>query len=264
MAAKLPALVAHVAEGVDETARNEFACISDAAFDTRPLPGGGGTSNDLLAPNLAIVHGVALDRAMLKAVARHGASIVWSPRSNLALYGRTLDVEAARALGVNVALGTDWLPSGSISMPREAACALAIDPRLSARNVWRMMTGNAARALHADGAVGALRPGLAADLILVASSGGDPYAAVARARPGDVALVVRGGRRLAGAPELMPPPLEPGCERAVLIGGTARTLCIAAETGRTYAALAQEMAERGVWPAAFEDAPPIEPPCQRR
>jgi cytosine/adenosine deaminase-related metal-dependent hydrolase len=40
-------------------------------------------------------------------------TIVWSPLSNLLLYGKTTDVAAARTAGLTIALGSGWSPSGS-------------------------------------------------------------------------------------------------------------------------------------------------------
>ena len=48
-----------------------------------------------------------------------GASLVWSPRSNVSLYGDTALVSVYKRMGVNVALGTDWLPTGSMNLLRE-------------------------------------------------------------------------------------------------------------------------------------------------
>ena len=49
--------------------------------------------------------------------------MVWSPQSNLRLYGATtLAADALRA-GMPVALGADWLPSGSTSLLAELKVA---------------------------------------------------------------------------------------------------------------------------------------------
>src|SRR5918996_1251160 len=40
-------------------------------------------------------------------------AVVWSPFSNLWLYGTTTQVPAARDQGVSVCLGSDWGPSGT-------------------------------------------------------------------------------------------------------------------------------------------------------
>ncbi len=267
-AGALNAYVAHVSEGVDAQARNEFACISSRSFDTTPAGVGGGVSHDLLRSNLAIVHGVALTPEMLAQVAASGSGIVWSPRSNLALYGATLDVRTARKLGIPLALGTDWTPSGSLSMGREAACAAAysdahLDGLLKQRDLWRMMTVDAARVAQVDGAVGSIAPGLAADLILVERTSPDAYAAVVKARPQNMMMVMRGGRLMSGAPQIAVAIGGGDCEMAD-VAGVPRSLCIAAEAGLTYRALSEQMAARGVWPAVFAAAPPVEPTCEVR
>lgn len=264
--AALHAYVAHIGEGTDDAARNEFRCLTDRRYDTVPAAGGGGVSQDLIRRNVAIVHGVALSPAMLREAADRHVKIVWSPRSNLSLYGATLDVRTALADGVVVALGTDWLPTGSFTMAREAACAqayaTATGAPLPARTLWMMMTLNGAKAVGMEQALGAIRPGLAADLILVARRGKDPYEAVVTAASGDLMLVLRGGRLLAGDADLSGRARlgEAGCEH-VDIAGAAKIVCVARDTGKTYGALAEAMTRKSAWPAAFSGAPPVEPPC---
>jgi cytosine/adenosine deaminase-related metal-dependent hydrolase len=224
-------------------------------------------SQDLIRRNVAIVHGVALSQAMLREVADRHAKIVWSPRSNLSLYGATLDVRAALADGIVVALGTDWLPTGSFSMAREAACARAYAQAtgapLSARTLWMMMTLNGAKAAGMEQVLGAIRPGLAADLILVARRGEDPYEAVVSAAPGDLMLVLRGGRLLVGDADLTARARlsDATCE-PLDIAGAAKTLCVAREGGKNYKALAAVMVDRGAGPAVFSGVPTIEPRCE--
>ena len=109
----------HTSEGIDDTARNEFLCESSATYDTTAP----GLSNDLLLPKTAMIHAVALQPGDYRKMAAAGTSLIWSPRSNISLYGDTVHVAEAVRLGVNVALGTDWLPSGSSNMLRELACA---------------------------------------------------------------------------------------------------------------------------------------------
>ncbi len=56
-------------------------------------------------------------------MAGNGVGLIWSPRSNITLYGDTARVTIASRLGVNIALGTDWMPSGSMNLLRELECA---------------------------------------------------------------------------------------------------------------------------------------------
>jgi hypothetical protein len=61
-----------------------------------------------------------------------GAKLVWSPRSNLQLYGETANVYDALAEGVLVSLGTDWTPSCSADLLGELKVAdrALRDPRV--------------------------------------------------------------------------------------------------------------------------------------
>jgi len=47
-------------------------------------------------------------------------AVVWSPFSNLWLYGMTTDIAAAQAQGVSVCLGSDWGPSGTKNVQGES------------------------------------------------------------------------------------------------------------------------------------------------
>ena len=52
---------------------------------------------------------------------RDGTRLIWSPRSNISLYGVTAGVQIFHRLGGVIALGTDWSYSGSATVPRELA-----------------------------------------------------------------------------------------------------------------------------------------------
>ena len=125
---------------------------------------------------------MATDREDYALMREFDVTLVWSPRSNLALYGETIDLEGALELGVRIALSTDWSPSGSFNMREEAKCARRVardaGVALPAEALWRMSTGNGAYALGLEGRFGAIRPGLRADLVLVGHAGGDPHDAV--------------------------------------------------------------------------------------
>src|SRR5215204_2934001 len=64
----------HLAEGVDETSRNELDDL---------------IGYDLLREETVIIHGTALTEEQLGQVHEAGAKLVWSPQSNLRLYGQT-------------------------------------------------------------------------------------------------------------------------------------------------------------------------------
>jgi cytosine/adenosine deaminase-related metal-dependent hydrolase len=56
------------------------------------------------------VHGVALGEPELRTMASHWMSLIWSPRSNVFLYGqgtdlsKTANIPFARAQGINIAV----------------------------------------------------------------------------------------------------------------------------------------------------------------
>ena len=146
----------------------------------------------------SLVHGVAADREDYAAMRELDVTLVWSPRSNLALYGATVDIAGALEHGVRVALSTDWSPSGSFNMREEVVCARQVAERAGAalpgEALWRMATINGAYALGVEGWFGAIEPGLRADLMLVRSTGGDAYEAVLTASDEDILAAWIDGR----------------------------------------------------------------------
>src|SRR4051794_17430711 len=101
----------HLSEGIDQAAREHFLALK--------LP----DDRWALAGSLAGIHCAALEREDFAVMAGHGSSMVWSPLSNLLLYGATARVGDARAEGVRVGLGSDWSPSGSKNLLGELKVA---------------------------------------------------------------------------------------------------------------------------------------------
>ena len=146
----------------------------------------------------SLVHGVAADRGDYAAMRQLDVTLVWSPRSNLALYGETVDIAGALEHGVRVALSTDWSPSGSFNMREEVVCARRVAEQAGAvlpgQALWRMATINGAYALGLEGRLGAIESGLWADLMLVRYAGGDAYEAVLTATDEDILATWIDGR----------------------------------------------------------------------
>ena len=146
----------------------------------------------------SLVHGVATDREDYAAMHEFDVTLVWSPRSNLALYGETVDIAGALEHGVRVALSTDWSPSGSFNLREEAECARQVAERAGAalpgEALWRMATVNGAYALGLEDRFGAIKPGLRADLMLVRYAGGDAWEAVLTATDEDILATWIDGR----------------------------------------------------------------------
>jgi len=214
----------------------------------------------------ALVHGVATDREDYAVMRESDVTLVWSPRSNLALYGETVDIAAALDSGVRIALSTDWSPSGSFHMREEVRCArrvaAAVDVALPADALWRMSTVHGAYALGLEDRLGAIRPGLGADLVLVAHTGGDPHDAVLRATHGEVLAAWVDGRALLLSKTL---PESLGAGPCVALHGMAPRVCgVLSAFGLSPAAFAEYVA--GVVPVndASRQAPcevPTLPPA---
>jgi len=141
---------------------------------------------------------------------RKRGAVVWSPFSNLWLYGSTTDVPAVVEAGLTVCLGSDWGPSGTRSVLGELKVArLVSDDRgwgLSDSDLVRMVTTNPGDVLARPWKrqIGRLQPGAVGDVLVIRASGrGDPFRALVRARERDVDLVVVGGRAEYGTAKLM-------------------------------------------------------------
>ena len=204
-------LILHLAEGVDDSAHRHFEALQ---ID----PGTWAITSSLIG-----IHCVALTPDDFAVFAAHGGSMVWSPLSNLLLYGQTANLGAALDAGVPVALGSDWAPSGSKNLLGELKVARLAAPgsgaALSARDLTAMATTNPARMLGWGEHIGSLDAGKRADLIVVEGTAGDPYDALLDA------VVINGVPR-AGTRKLMTA-LGLGGGEKIEVGGQERLLNLA-------------------------------------
>jgi len=246
------AFTPHVSEGIDTEARNEFLCIRSGR-------------NDLVARQTAIIHGTGLLAEDIAEMAATGASLIWSPRSNITPYGDTARVTEYARLGVRIALGTDWMPTGSMNLLRELHCADVFNAArlggfFDARRLWRMTTLAAAEATGTAAALGSLEAGKTADIAVFDTRGRSDYRAVLDAGPEDVVAVFGGGRILYGDATVVPA-LSGGdsCD-GIEVCGVAKQACTRRETGKSLAELAGTNA--GAYPLFFCGVPDDEPSCE--
>ncbi|MBL9027890.1 MAG: DUF4215 domain-containing protein [Myxococcales bacterium] len=249
------AYLPHIAEGIDGNARNEFVCTDGL--------GGRAGDEDLLEPQSAYIHGVGLLPGDYAKMAAEGTSLIWSPRSNVTLYGDTAVVTVADRVGVNIALGTDWIPTGSMNLFRELTCAASLNQDHYAsyftdRDLWRMVTLNAARALHQEQKIGVLAVGTVADIAVYDAKTKADYRAIIDGEPAGVALVMRGGEAIYGDANVVSSLAGAGCD-AIDVCGTQKQLCTQSEIGKSFASL---KASGEVYPAFFCGAPSNEPSCE--
>ena len=190
---ELDAWFIHIAEGVDERSRAEFDIL---------------VQNNLLVGELVLIHGVALGQQEFTQMANVGATLVWSPLSNLLLYGQTADIAAAKAAGVHIALAPDWAPSGSKSPLHELKVADLWDDEMlgdifTDYELVEMVTSSAAIATNWDNEVGTLEAGKVADLVVVDNIHANPYRNLINAIDPDVRLTVVGGLAVYGDEDIM-------------------------------------------------------------
>jgi hypothetical protein len=151
----------------------------------------------LFGPTTVMIHGTALDRSHFGQVADVGGKLVWSPQSNLRLYNETTDVAAALDAKLPIALGADWMPSGSPSLLHEmkvAARYLAENRiEVTSKQLVEMVTSVAADIAGLGDRLGRLEAGRPADLVVLQRQRDDAYESVVAAYPSSVELVMIGG-----------------------------------------------------------------------
>jgi len=221
----------HLSEGTDEAARLHFEALHMADGDWA------------IAPSLAGIHCVALEAADFQTLAQRGASMVWSPFSNLLLYGHTAHIAAAKAAGAKespfkIGLGSDWSPSGSKSLFGELKVArvysqnngpAAGQPLLSDEDVVRMASANGAEILRWEKQVGSIEREKRADLVVVAGQDDQsPYLPIFQGDERSVLLVAIDGTPRYGVPSMMSAD-GPNTEK-IRVGGEERVLYLAQET----------------------------------
>jgi cytosine/adenosine deaminase-related metal-dependent hydrolase len=210
---RLPVMM-HLAESRDEA---ELLATGGGAFRTlleqlgawqpdsppRLLPVADWITLLARVPRGVVVHGTFLpeDQAAFSRLARHRdrLCVVVCPRTTLALSGRLPPVEAFRAAGVRVAIGTDSRASTPDLSVLAECRALVEGGVVSPREALAMATQHGAWALGFERRCGILSPRRSADLAILrpASRYADPSEALLDPAT-QIAATLRRGRVIAG------------------------------------------------------------------
>ncbi|OQW43358.1 MAG: amidohydrolase [Proteobacteria bacterium SG_bin4] len=192
---KASCFLLHLSEGIDQTARKHFLSLQlpdDRWAITRQLAG---------------IHCAGLTQDDFGVYGQNGGAMIWSPLSNLLLYGKTADIAAAKAAGVRIGIGSDWSPSGSKNLLGELKVARLVSQASGAvfsdRDIVAMATRSAAAILQWGDVLGSLEQGKRADLIVVSQQADDPYANLLQAKETAIRLVMINGVPRYGLPSLM-------------------------------------------------------------
>jgi hypothetical protein len=185
--------IIHLSEGTNQAALDEFYTWQNMG---------------MLDWRTTIIHGIPFNSAEWEAMSSAGASLVWSPASNMILYGETADIPGALRAGVNVALAPDWTESGSLHILGEIKVAEYINQTswqssISPLQFAEFVTRNAAQALGVQDWAGQIKPGYQADLMVIPGDPQSPYTALLAAHPKDVQLTIVNGMPMFGNPDLM-------------------------------------------------------------
>ena len=260
--ASLKGYLPHIAEGIDDEAHTEFLCQSNT------FTGFPDAEHDLIQKQTAVVHGVAVNPADIQQYRDDGSILIWSPRSNVSLYGNTAPIGAYAHLGVPIALGTDWLPSGSMNFARELKCADDLNQKyfgkvLTDRQLWQAVTVNAAYATGTAGTIGQLKAGLVADIAVFDASKSKSYRAVIEAGVEDTILVLRGGKTMYGDSELLTEIGDKDCEDLPVCKVTKKA-CVAKDEAAGVTLADLQTAADAVYPLFYckDQSPKNEPSCE--
>ena len=162
------AYIFHIAEGYDERSRQELPNFHKC---------------NGLSHKSILLHGVGFSEDQIDLVAQEKATMVWSPTSNLVLYGKTANVKYAKDQNVNLCLGTDWSPSSPKNLLHEIKMAslYSEDKKLgfTHKDLVEMITINPAKAMDYDKILGQITEGYEANMVVFTKGrSGDPYTTV--------------------------------------------------------------------------------------
>jgi cytosine/adenosine deaminase-related metal-dependent hydrolase len=166
----------------------------------------------LTMPGVVVIHGLALTDDDFATMAETGMYLVWSPKSNLVLYGETADVVGALAAGVTLALAPDWSISGSDNLLEELKVAYQysvehLDGIITPRQLFKMATSDAAKVAGIDDpsgeGLGRIEVGYQADLFLAPKFHPDPHVSLLKTYPKDIDLVFVDGTPVCGKRQSM-------------------------------------------------------------
>ncbi len=182
----------HLSEGTDDRARRHFFNLLE---------------NELILETLVGIHALALEPEDLNIMGEQKASIVWSPFSNLLLYGKTLDLAGLKSSGVLFSLGCDWTPTGSKNLLHELKVAAFENNRqgspFSNFQLVASVTAHAAKVAGWHKSLGSIGKGKMADFLVISGDDGDPYEHLIKATERDVNLVMVHGIPRCGTLSLM-------------------------------------------------------------
>ena len=208
--------VVHLAEGIDTLSRNEFTTLKNKG---------------LLLKETAIIHGTALTQSEFQEMKNIGTKLIWSPISNISLYGQTTDITTAKNVGLDISIAPDWSPSGGKNMLEELKFVgkynkEKLNNLLSEKDIFDMITYIPAKALALEDRLGKLQKDYVADITVFELDSLKSYSDLTNLGVEDVKLVFIGGKPMYGVKRWMDKvPHQNYCEE-LSVCGDERVICV--------------------------------------
>jgi cytosine/adenosine deaminase-related metal-dependent hydrolase len=174
--------------------------------------------------NVNFVHAVGINEKGLTKMADYGMGIVWSPFSNLLLYGETLDLALVKKVAEKtqkpllLSLGSDWTPTGSRGVLEELKLAKqyilknqSTLSHITDEELFKMVTENPARMINhfhdgkvaGEAGIGTLAVGAHASFIATTNNHANPFTNLVETYVQNINLVVVDGDPIYGNKDLM-------------------------------------------------------------
>jgi 5-methylthioadenosine/S-adenosylhomocysteine deaminase len=157
-----------------------------------------------LDDHTVLIHCIGFSDRDIEKVRKAGATVVWCPGSNMFMFNVTCKIRKIMASKINVTIGTDSTHSGTVNMFEELRFARKTYKSLyasdiSPKQLFEMVTINAARALRMADSIGSIESGKNADMLVIKPRHKDPYEAILSCEMRDIELLTLYGKPLYGS-----------------------------------------------------------------
>jgi cytosine/adenosine deaminase-related metal-dependent hydrolase len=180
--------ITHLSEGFDEEAMHGVEALEKLG---------------VLDNHCLLIHCIGFSDEDIKKIAAAKASVSWCGFSNKFMFNVTAKVRKMLKAGVNVTIGTDSAASGSYNFLEELKYDRNLyrtmyGEDLSAKDIFQMVTANAAKAFWMQDRIGTLEPGKLADILVLKGVQSDPYENLVSASMQDIELLTLAGKPIYG------------------------------------------------------------------
>lgn len=212
---KIKCFLHHLSEGLGPSSRIHYETLKNNHFVQKKLVG---------------VHSLALEPQDIMEMAAAGAKIVWSPFSNLLLYGETLKLKPLKDSEILFSIGCDWSPSGSKNLLQEIKiahqCNIDQGNLFTVEELVRAVTINPAKILGWEKDLGTIQANKICDLVVLDNIEEDVYLNLLNAREEHIRLVLIDGIARHGSVKLMEqfPQTEGFGQEEIMVNGVKKKM----------------------------------------